>query len=63
MRLFVLSNELEVVEIVLVKSRIGEILLGELLQRLFVENVLEMFKLQKSALQADQLWLLLVDLQ
>ena len=63
MRLFVLGNELEVIEVVFVESRVGEILLGEFLQRLFVENVLEMLQLQKSALHAEQVALLMMDLQ
>lgn len=63
MRLFVLGNELEVVEVIFVKTRVGEILLSELLQGLFVENVLEMFQLQKSALYSEHLGLLMMDLR
>lgn len=63
MRLFVLGNELEVVEVIFVKTRVGEILLSELLQGLFVENVLEMFQLQKSTLYSEHLGLLMMDLR
>ncbi len=49
MRFFVMSNEFKVVEIVLVESCIGEILLAEFLQRFLVEDVLKMFQLRRSA--------------
>lgn len=63
MRLFVLGNELKVVKIVFFEARVGKILLGEFLQRLFVEDILEMFKLRKSALHAEQLRSWVVNLQ
>jgi hypothetical protein len=50
MRFFVVDNEFEVVEIGPIKSCVGEILLAEFLERLFVEDVLEMFELEGSAL-------------
>lgn len=50
MRFFVVDNEFEVVEISPIKSCVGEILLAEFLERLFVEDVLEMFELEGSAL-------------
>lgn len=49
MRFFIVCDELEIVEIVLVESRVDEILLCELLQRLLVEDVLEMFELRRLA--------------
>jgi hypothetical protein len=49
MRLFVLRNEVEVSKVILVEASVGKILLGELLQRLLVEDVLEVFELWRSA--------------
>ena len=54
MRFFVLGNELEIIEIAFVESRIGEILLCEFLEPLFVVNIFEMLELRESASHAEQ---------
>ena len=52
MRFLVLSNEFEIVEIACVKPCSCEVLLGELLECLFVEDVLKVFELGRSAFVA-----------
>jgi hypothetical protein len=58
-RFFVLRNEVEVSEVILVEACVGKILLGEFLQRLFVEDVLEMFELWRSASRSPHYYFLI----
>lgn len=50
MRFLIMRNKFEVVKVILVESSVGKILLRELLQRFFVEDILKMFELRRSAL-------------